>query len=226
MSKLVISVRSVDEVEPALRGGADLLDVKEPSRGSLGRANADVIQGIVRQAGGRVPVSAALGEWQERDPRAEEEILSLGLRFVKWGFTGYPDRLPLEAVERRPSLPTGTEMVLVCYGDWQSVNAPSPRTIIQSAFEHDFKVILFDTFTKDGSSILRHLDFAELSEFVSAARSRGIEAVLAGSLTAESIRDLKPLQPAWFAVRGAACGDGDRKGMIDENRVRELKRIV
>lgn len=203
-----------------------MLDVKEPSRGSLGRADVAVIREVLKQTDGRVPVSAALGEWRERDSRSEEEILSLGLRFVKWGFTGYPDRLPPEAIERRASLPPGTEMVFVCYGDWQSVNAPSPRTIIQTASEHDFKVILFDTYTKDGSSIRKHLPFAEVGEFITAARSRGIETVLAGSLTAESIQELKPLQPAWFAVRGAACGDGDRKGMIDEKRVRELKRIV
>jgi len=33
---LLVSVRSADEVDDALAGGADLIDVKEPSRGALG----------------------------------------------------------------------------------------------------------------------------------------------------------------------------------------------
>ena len=44
MAKLLVSVRSADEAEVALEGGADIIDVKEPLHGSLG------------WAGGRYPV--------------------------------------------------------------------------------------------------------------------------------------------------------------------------
>ena len=35
--RLLVSVRSAAEVRPALAGGADIIDAKEPSLGSLGR---------------------------------------------------------------------------------------------------------------------------------------------------------------------------------------------
>ena len=38
MSGLLVSVRNVEEALAALEGGASLIDVKEPSRGPLGRA--------------------------------------------------------------------------------------------------------------------------------------------------------------------------------------------
>ena len=63
--RLLVSVRDAAEAEAALAGGADLIDVKEPSRGPLGRADAGVIRYVVKAVGGRAPVSAALGELKE-----------------------------------------------------------------------------------------------------------------------------------------------------------------
>ncbi len=52
---LLVSVRSPDEVEAALGGGAGLIDVKEPARGALGRADEGFLarhaQGGRRDAG-------------------------------------------------------------------------------------------------------------------------------------------------------------------------------
>ena len=36
MTGLLVSVRSAEEAEIALAGGANLIDIKEPSRGALG----------------------------------------------------------------------------------------------------------------------------------------------------------------------------------------------
>ena len=47
MTKLLVSVRSVAEARIALAGGVDLIDVKEPRRGSLGAADAGIIAEIV-----------------------------------------------------------------------------------------------------------------------------------------------------------------------------------
>jgi len=91
--QLLVSVRSADEARAALAGGADLIDVKEPSRGPLGAADSEVIGDVLRAVDGRVPVSAALGEfvaWRDRPvPR--------GLHYAKWGMAGQKV-LPLGAV--------------------------------------------------------------------------------------------------------------------------------
>src|SRR4051812_31622535 len=59
---LLVSVRSAAEALSSLAGGADVIDVKEPKYGSLGAADHETIAAIVRVVGGRVPVSAAMGE--------------------------------------------------------------------------------------------------------------------------------------------------------------------
>src|SRR5947199_331497 len=57
---LLVSVRDPDEVDAAVTGGAGMIDVKEPSRGALGRAEDAVIAEVVKKVAGRCRVSAAL----------------------------------------------------------------------------------------------------------------------------------------------------------------------
>src|SRR3954468_1178551 len=81
---LLVSVRSPAEAEDALRGGAALIDVKEPACGSLGRASDQTIAEVLRQVAGRRPVSAACGELKDNLPL----FPAPGLRYVKWGLAG------------------------------------------------------------------------------------------------------------------------------------------
>src|SRR5207248_6212819 len=87
---LLVSVRSEAEVEVALAGGAALIDVKEPARGSLGRASEATLTGVLRSVAGRRPVSAALGELAEATEN-RWPLAAIGLAYVKWGLAGYAD---------------------------------------------------------------------------------------------------------------------------------------
>lgn len=71
--RLLVSVRNAAEALSAIRGGADIIDVKEPSYGSLGRASlesltavekclTDTMSDATRAGGEPVPLSIALGE--------------------------------------------------------------------------------------------------------------------------------------------------------------------
>ena len=49
--RLLVSVRSLDEAVEAISGGCDILDVKEPGRGSLGMADLREIVAVAEFAG-------------------------------------------------------------------------------------------------------------------------------------------------------------------------------
>src|SRR5262245_45058743 len=140
--KLLVSVRCIDEVEPALKGGADVVDVKEPDRGSLGRADAHIIRGVVSYVAGRTPVNAAMGELID----APQYFSIDGLRYVKWGLAnlaGYDWQGLLEKAARRlHSDNSKCTSVAVAYADWQRANAPSPDAVCKFACENGWKAIL------------------------------------------------------------------------------------
>jgi (5-formylfuran-3-yl)methyl phosphate synthase len=221
MPRLLVSVRNSREAEAALNGGADLIDIKEPRNGPLGRAHDSVIDSIVRTVDGRAPISAACGELDLDAPR-----LPHGLVFAKFGLAGWKGRGWISSGERiRATLPLRCGFVAVAYADWQTCSAPSPDEIANAAAVHRFGAFLIDTYDKVGGSLLDHLSIDTIHDLIDRCQSAGVPVALAGSLGLDEIERLVSVRPAWFAVRGAAC-DGGRNGTIDSKKVRRLKSAI
>lgn len=222
MAELLVSVRSVTEADAAVAGGAHLIDVKEPQRGPLGRADDAVRAEIVRAVAGRRPVSAALGELLEGSvPRS-----LAGLSYVKWGLAGcqgvdWRERLSEAAATLAATAP-GCQAVAAAYADWQRAQAPPPAEVAAFAMARRWPVLLLDTFAKDGTTLLDWLPWKELAALREECRRAGVRVALAGSLGLPQIDQLRGLAPDWFAVRGAACSDGQRGGHVEAERVRRL----
>jgi uncharacterized protein (UPF0264 family) len=211
-------VRSAAEAEAARRGGATLIDVKEPARGPLGRADDDTIRAVVAWAAGRVPVSAAGGELLDCPAG-----LPGGLAFVKWGLAGCRGRdwRGELAARRRAVEASGCRVVAVAYADWQRAEAPPPVEVASFAAAERFAVFLIDTWGKDGTTLLDWQPVAAVRALTGVLRPAGVRVAVAGSLRAGTMAALRSVGPDWFAVRGAACRGG-RDGSVCEERVRGL----
>jgi (5-formylfuran-3-yl)methyl phosphate synthase len=236
--QLLVSVRNLAEATAALAGGADLIDIKEPNRGSLGRADSATISAVVQQVAGRVPVSAALGELRECPLVGVAADLPDELSYVKWGLSGllgggWVLSLQLAGMlvaKCGRSAIAGSRFsdrrtVAVAYADWVAAEAPRPADVAACVTRSDTAAVLIDTYQKDGSTLLDWLSVDEIVALVQACRKAGVCVALAGSLTGNEINRLQGVRPDWFAVRGAACERG-REGTISERRVRELADLV
>lgn len=226
--QLLVSVRDAAEAAAAIAGGAGLVDVKEPGRGPLGRADAASTAAVIEAVAGRVPVSAALGELRECPLAGVAADLPAGLAFVKWGLAGLAAaKWPRLLLNARHYVPA--RVAAVAYADAARAHAPPPAAVVDFARRHvrrsRVRAVLFDTFQKDGSTLLDWLPLDDLAALASACRTSGVTVALAGSLTAGTIDRLRGVRPNWFAVRGAAC-DGGREGRVCERRVRELADLV
>jgi uncharacterized protein (UPF0264 family) len=223
MADLLVSVRCPEEAEAAVEGGAGLVDVKEPCRGPLGRADDSVIAAVCRSVGSRVPVSAALGELMQ----GGHPFPGPGLAYAKWGLAGCADRpgwqaeLIAAAAALRGQTP-GCRPVAVAYADWERAVAPLPSSVADFACRQRWGALLIDTWDKGGTTLLDGISLESLVELRDSCRAAGIGLALAGSLGPAQIARLRWLQPDWFAVRGSACRGGSRGGVIDPVRVRQL----
>jgi uncharacterized protein (UPF0264 family) len=224
---LLVSVRSAAEAEAALEGGAALIDVKEPEHGPLGRADDATIAAVVRCVAGRRPVSAALGELlRQRRPYGGG-----GLSYMKWGLADSGGRdwrsdlaAAVRCVERQAP---GCRVVTVAYADWRRSGAPPVDEVAAFARQRPGSVLLLDTCAKGpGRTLLDSLSAPELARVVGSCRAAGVRVALAGSLGPGQIRELLPLRPDWFAVRGAACGGSDRRETVSADRVRALVEVL
>jgi uncharacterized protein (UPF0264 family) len=246
VTKLLVSVRSVSEAQAAIAGGADIIDVKEPARGSLGMADAETIADIVRSVRSTSvashptplpegegatfrPVSAALGEAREWIT-ADEHSATIpdNLAYTKLGLAGLasPDDWKSEwmTVRRRVEDRShfAARWIAVAYVDWQSADAPPLEDVIAAAGETDCVGVLFDTFHKEGRSLRDWLALPELTRLIATIQAAGMLAALAGGLGRDDAEVLAETGADILAIRTAACEDG-RTGTVTAPAVRTFR---
>jgi (5-formylfuran-3-yl)methyl phosphate synthase len=226
MTGLLVSVRSTEEAEVALAGGADVVDVKEPRRGALGPADPDVWRGVLGVVQRRAVTSAALGELLT-DAVERVAHQTVGLRYVKIGLAGCHGRRGWIAkwLNATCRLPRGVQAVPVAYADWPQAEAPSPSVALALAASSPARLLLIDTYQKCGGGLLDCLSLDALRRIAQHATQMRVKLALAGSLDAAAINALRALTPAYIGVRGAACYGG-RDGTIDLTRVKSLAALV
>ena len=119
MTMMLASVRSLDEAQIALEGGADLIDLKEPSRGALGALDHAAVRICVQAIGGRRPVSATIGDLRSMDPQsmtaAVERMAATGVDFIKIGFFAHPQAI--DCARALAGLADGAQLVAVIFAD-------------------------------------------------------------------------------------------------------------
>jgi (5-formylfuran-3-yl)methyl phosphate synthase len=232
---LLVSVRSAGEALAALAGGADVIDVKEPSRGPLGAADHETIADVVRAVNGRAPVTVAAGELVELvSARARKVLRPLpdGVSFVKIGLSHCGSSCDWQAQWRATigslrisSNPCHALPVAVVYADWRAAAAPPPERIHSAAVDIDCRVILIDTWDKSAGKLFDHWPPQELKSFVNRLRGDGVTVVLAGSLSGANLLKAAELRPQLVAVRGAACDRG-REGTVSQTCVANLRQAL
>ena len=227
-SKLLVSVKSAAEATMALDAGADLIDVKDPSRGSLGMAHHETVSAVCDAVGTHVPVSAALGEWSPTILTDACWHLELPLTYLKWGLAGYTGGPGWgeDLLDTRREIPAGVEVVAVAYADWEKARSVPPIEVVKFAKRFRFAAFLLDTYQKDGRSLLDYCTVEQLQEWTESLQRSRVAVALAGSLKLEHLKKLKDVQPTWYAVRGAVCAGGKRDGQLDPIRIRKWKEAV
>ena len=222
MPRLLVSVRSVAEARAALEGGAAIIDVKEPSHGSLGMAAVTTIGEIARcvQAEtARVPLSAALGELVDWD-RASLPQLPDTLNYLKLGLSQMgqrPDwvkRWSQVRLQFDGNVPRPERWIAVAYVDWQAASAPRPEAVIRAARDARCAGVLFDTWSKRSG---RLSDWASLEQLRCWRRALPAEQMLmavAGRLTVGELAHALAMRPDVVAIRSAACRDGSRENPV------------
>lgn len=226
MTRVLISVRSVAECRVVLSAGADVIDIKEPSRGSLGRPAEHVIQQITALVGTQRPVSVAMGELLDCSAQSLRK-LPAELTYAKLGLAGCNKRGDWRELwwQACTLLPKSTERVAVVYADRERAESPEWREVLDQATHMGCRVLLVDTFDKTGGNLLHHFEPAALLSLITTARDCGLRVALAGSLDLSCLPEILPLRPDWIAVRGAVCRQG-REGGIDPIAVSEFLKTV
>jgi uncharacterized protein (UPF0264 family) len=228
--QLLVSVAGPAEARAALRGGADVIDAKDPRHGTLGPVPLHGLAAIGAAVGGTRPLSAALGDAasEEAVAAAVAAAASVGVAFVKVGFAGVTSaaraRRLAVAAQRKAAGVGGTRLVLVAYADWSHVESLVPAQVVAVAADAGAAGVLLDTARKT-APLFAIESPASVAAWVAAAHTAGLFAALAGGLSGWDFASVRSLGADVVGVRGAACVGG-RTGRVSRTRVAVLRALT
>jgi (5-formylfuran-3-yl)methyl phosphate synthase len=221
--RLLVSVRSAQEARRALIGGAEIIDVKDPSQGPLGAPSPRVLSEVVAEVGAAAPVSVALGDLPNLPHTAAlaaRGAALIGAAYVKVGLRGVQEIDEAVALMRAVADAVGsqTAVIAAAYADAGALDPPAlgPAWLPGVVERSGIAGALFDTFVKDGRGLYSWLSESEVADLVARTQAAGGTFAVAGQLTRG---ELRRVAADVVGVRSAVCRGGDRAGALDAELV-------
>lgn len=218
MAKLMVSV--VDRVEAleAVKGGADIVDVKNPVEGALGAQRPWVVKQVRASLPKHFELSVTLGDLPYIPGTASLAAVGaavLGADYVKIGLLGA--RRLEEAAQMIKAAKTSMEAlnlkakIVACgYADHAEHGCLNPLLLPKAAYEAGADGILVDVKCKDSSrNLFSCLSRENLRKLVVEAQGFGLFAALAGGLNLKTLTECVKLGADVVGLRrGVLSADG------------------
>ncbi|ADG67074.1 conserved hypothetical protein [Planctopirus limnophila DSM 3776] len=243
-NQLLVSVRNAEEARLVVNSGVAVLDVKDPARGALGRADESVWREILAVAGkhrvapgvsekssGRptrvhsgLVTSLALGELLEVEPCAIPEgvdVLKVGLaQCGRQQCAGQREdqegwtRKWLQFREQTEALSKRSFRWMAVAYFDSAARAPDLEEVKTFAIQQQLAGVLIDSYEKTGQTMTDVYSWEQLSACRDELVAAGMLLAIAGQIREEMLPVLKKLEPHLLAVRSAVCQLRDRNRSV------------
>jgi uncharacterized protein (UPF0264 family) len=234
--KLLVSVVNKTEALESIKGGAHILDVKNPKEGSLGANFPRVIKQVKEVAPKNVEVSATIGDLPNLPGTASLAALGAavsGADYVKVGLFGVKTSeeataMMHEVVRAVKEYDSGLKTIASGYADFRYVGCVNPLELPEVAHKAEADGVLVDVKIKNGkNNLFNFLTDEKIKEFVKNAHNHNLLAALAGSLDKQDIPRVYNLEADIIGVRGAVCTKKDRlAGKLQREKVIALAKEI
>jgi uncharacterized protein (UPF0264 family) len=214
---LMVSVQDLDEATEAVRGGADIVDVKNLKEMTVGSNFPPVIRSVRQAFPKDIHVSVTLGVVPNQPGTVALAVYgaaALNATSVKVGFVNSDYEMALRILRESKRALEGfdTKLVAATFADSHLYGGIDPTLVVKLARESGSDGILIDTLTKDGRNLFDFMDEETLKQLVLEAKDLGMSTALSGSLRIDNLDTLVRINPDIVGVRGAVCTNGDREG--------------
>jgi len=233
--KLLVSIRGVDEALDAFKGGADIIDVKNPNEGALGANFPWIISEVKRILGQRAQISATIGDMPNLPGTASLAGLGAafsGADYVKIGLFGtksFDEALYMmeSVVKSVKGYNSKVKVVAASYADYKEFEGLDPLLIPKIAYKSEADCVLIDVKNKGQSNLLDFLNSSQLRLFVKESHNFGLKTALAGRLGKENIAQIQELGADIIGVRRAVCNKDDfHLGKVQEVLISDFIKAI
>lgn len=233
--KVLISIVSVEEAKLARQAIPDIIDIKNPSEGSLGAQFPWVLTDAVnelKESG--ILCSATLGDLIYKPGTAALAAFGAakcGVGYIKaglYGIASYEEALSMmNAIVQAVKMVNQNILIVASgYADYKRFGGLSYKDLVKAAKDSNSDIVMVDTAIKDGKTLMDALTYEEITEFIDLSHKAGLQVALAGSVKKEHLEKLAKLNPDIIGIRGAVCKHSDRNGKIDRDKLENLMEYV
>ncbi len=219
MTKMLASVNSLAEAQLILNSTADIIDLKQPKQGALGALSINDVRQIVSQVNNKKPVSATIGDLPMQADLVFNAVLAMsetGVDFIKIGL--FPGGDWQGTLSKLAALSQqGKQLIAVLFAD----QAPDFETI-ELLKKNGFSGVMLDTMKKSSGSLPQLMPYDRLAGFIKKVKQAGMLSGLAGSLKAEDIPKLLPLNADYLGFRGALCEEHNRTAALNKESINKV----
>ncbi len=222
MTQLLVSVKNADEAMLALACGVDIIDLKDPDVEALGALGLEDTQQIIRVVGGRVPVSATVGEHHASVDILMDSIqsrLAMNMDIIKISVSDFFYHNDFIEKISHVSLKK-VKLVAVFFAD-----AEGDLDFLPNLQQMGFWGAMLDTQNKQ-KGLLKNWSFTRLQHFVTQCEHCGLRAGLAGSLQPQDVEILSTINATYLGFRGGVCDNSFRGGNLSRIRIEAAKSLL
>ena len=210
--KLLVSIRSIEEVKVVNGLNIDIIDLKEPKNGPIGMLDFIDIKKIVlalrdNNFCGKISTTFELndGNLSGTDIAKIEDLGSVGLDYIKVGVSADGNTWAnltkfTESLSKIKNRVLENKLILVLMitdkHSFKFVKNISPSMVGK------FSGIMIDTLNKENGSVFDIVNFTELNIIKKFALENNVDFGIAGSLDVSHTKLINQLQPNWAGYRG------------------------
>ena len=228
---LMVSVQDLGEAMQALKGGADIVDVKNLQEALVGSAHPHIVRDVRNAIPLERHASVTLGVVPHQVGTVAMAVYTAGVlqaTSVKVGFMNHEYALAEETLHAAREALDGfdTKLIGSLFADNALFGGIEPHHMNKLAKATDCDGWLIDTLTKDGRNLFDFIREEELRDMVFEGKEAGMSTALSGHLRLSDLDELARINPDIVGVRGAVCQKGDRESGVHWEAVSEFKRQV
>ena len=225
--KLLISFQSTEEISDVEIEFVDILDLKDPVKGSLGAWKIKYIKNVIKNFGKITKISATLGDLKDCDLIVKKinSFDKLGLDFIKFGIFENNENKIEKIFKIIFQCNLQTTLVPVIFVDFPKIKEWAFNNL-DRFLSFGFKYILLDTFKKNSKNLLEICNENLLNNFILESTKLGIKVGLAGKLELKHLNILSKLNPRIIGFRSGVCENNNRIGKVSNNKVKEISSLI
>lgn len=225
---LMVSVQNLPEAHQAVKGRADIVDVKNLQEALVGSAEPSLVKQVRESVPSEHHASVTLGVVPNQVGTVAMAVYTAGAlnaTSVKVGFmkSDYSQAVEILQASKRALQGTDTKLIGSLFADNHLYDGLEPRRMVDLAKDGECDGWLIDTLTKDGRNLFDFIDESELREMVYLGKESGMSTALSGHLKLDNLDVLARVNPDIVGVRGAVCSKGDRNDGVHWEAVSEFK---